>query len=436
MVVLDGLADRRHPELDGKTPLEAACTPNLDALAARGSCGIMYTVAPGVAPTSDIAHFVMFGYPIELFPGRGYIEALGEGITPGAADVVLRASFVTVEERDDAYVIIERQDPRTPAEKPFADTLPDEEIEGLTLRFLHTGGRQGLLFVTGPPDAPASPHVTDADPFADGVPVIEVQALADAADHGAARRTARALNEYMRRARARLLETRGPFNFVVTKWAGRRIELESFPERTGLTALCLGSGPLYAGLAAALGMDHREVGEDLAAPGEDLAHRLVAAEEALGEHYEFVHVHTKAADHAAHTKNPLHKRDVIEELDDALAPLLGQARRRRASGRAKDRLVVVTADHATPSAGPLIHSGEAVPLLMWGPTAGPDPVGAFSEAACASGSLGQLSGTDLMPMILNVADRARFLGQRNQARSPLAANSAADLPPLRPTAQG
>ena len=74
-----GLADRAHSSLGERTANEVAATPNLDRLAASGSCGVLYAVGPGRAPSSEVAHWSMLGYTAEEFPGRAVFEALGEG---------------------------------------------------------------------------------------------------------------------------------------------------------------------------------------------------------------------------------------------------------------------------------------------------------------------------------------------------------------------
>src|ERR671927_52421 len=80
VVLLDGLADRAHDALGGKTGVEAARTPNLDALCAAGSCGLLYAIGPGRAPSSEVAHWSMLGYRPDEFPGRAVFEALGRGL--------------------------------------------------------------------------------------------------------------------------------------------------------------------------------------------------------------------------------------------------------------------------------------------------------------------------------------------------------------------
>ncbi len=97
-VCLDGLGDDPIPELDGRTPLEAAETPNLDALAARGATGTVVTVGPGIAPESDIGVFGILGYdPHEEHPGRGVLEALGIGMDFRDGDLAYRINFATAD---------------------------------------------------------------------------------------------------------------------------------------------------------------------------------------------------------------------------------------------------------------------------------------------------------------------------------------------------
>jgi 2,3-bisphosphoglycerate-independent phosphoglycerate mutase len=100
-VCLDGLADDPIPEFDGRTPLEAAETPALDALANRGRTGMVLTVGPGIAPESDIGVFGILGYdPREEHPGRGVLEALGIGMEFRDGDLAYRVNFATADGRE------------------------------------------------------------------------------------------------------------------------------------------------------------------------------------------------------------------------------------------------------------------------------------------------------------------------------------------------
>src|SRR5207249_9631516 len=105
-VCLDGLGDEPKPELGGRTPLEAARTPNLDRLAHEGREGLVYTVGRDIAPESDIAVFAILGYdPREAHPGRGVLEALGSGMEFRDGDLAYRVNFAT---QDDGEIVDRR----------------------------------------------------------------------------------------------------------------------------------------------------------------------------------------------------------------------------------------------------------------------------------------------------------------------------------------
>ena len=107
-VLLDGVGDLPHPDLDGKTPLEAANTPILDKIASNGAIGEVISVGKGIAPESDIAVFNMLGYKFEHadYAGRGVIEAIGVGIDFKDGDLALRGNYSTLDENE---VIIDRR---------------------------------------------------------------------------------------------------------------------------------------------------------------------------------------------------------------------------------------------------------------------------------------------------------------------------------------
>jgi 2,3-bisphosphoglycerate-independent phosphoglycerate mutase len=114
-----------------------------------------------------------------------------------------------------------------------------------------------------------------------------------------------------------------------------------------------------------------------------------------------VFVHQKTTDAAGHTKDPRIKRDTIAQLDQAFDSL------------PVDRAIVcLTGDHATPCTPDVIHSGDPVPFVLAGPGVRADDVTEFGELSCAKGVLGHLRGPDMMPLLLNAADRPLFLGSR------------------------
>jgi 2,3-bisphosphoglycerate-independent phosphoglycerate mutase len=154
------------------------------------------------------------------------------------------------------------------------------------------------------------------------------------------------------------------------------------------------------GLARAVGLEPSYVPETDDSPA-DLRARIELAEKRLAEGETFVFAHLKATDMAGHTKDPQVKKQVIEALDAELGSL------------PTDRAIVcVTGDHATPTYPDVIHSGDPVPFLVAGPGVRADSVERFGELDCAAGILGQLRGPDMMPVLLNAADRPLFLGSR------------------------
>lgn len=392
VVLLDGLGDRAHASLGGRTANEAAATPNLDALAAAGSCGVLYAVGPGRAPSSEVAHWSMFGYRPEEFPGRAVLEALGAGQEVDPADVLAFAALRPTEERDGALWLTGR--PREGEDDEEAAALVERcaeiEIDGLRFRLDHVGRGEAILRVSGGADD----RVTDSDAFfRDRYPVLKPQAVVPEAG-----RTARAAEEWTRTVRERLSGER--FDVITIKWWGRLRPAPTFAERHGVSGFLAASSRFMQGLAHAVGLEAIELGET-DDPTADLQQRVVLIHERLEAGDAFAFVHVKAADEAGHTKEPAIKQRTIELLDAALSDL------------PVDRAVVcVTGDHATPAYPEVIHSGDPVPLILAGPGVRADGVRSFGELDCAAGILGHLRGPDLMPVLLNAADRPLFLGSR------------------------
>jgi 2,3-bisphosphoglycerate-independent phosphoglycerate mutase len=405
VVLLDGLADRAHESLGWRTANEVADTPNLDRLAAGGSCGLIYAVGPGRAPSSEIAHWAMLGYAPEEFPGRAVFEALGDGQDVDRGQVFAFAALRPADRRADGLWLTGRPRRSGEDEEDAAEltkACAELEIDGFRFALTHLRRGESVLRV-GPG---ADERVTDTDVFfRDRHPVLRPQAQVSEAE-----RTARAAEAWTRQTleilaahpvnERRVEQGLPPLNVITLKWWGTPRAAPTFPQRHGLHGSFLGDSRFLLGLARAVGLEPRYVPEtdDAAA---DLRARVELARECLAEGETFVFAHLKATDMAGHTKDPLVKKRTIEALDAELGTL------------PTDRAIVcVTGDHATPTYPDVIHSGDPVPFLVAGPGVRPDAVERFGELDCAAGILGQLRGPDMMPVLLNAADRPLFLGSR------------------------
>jgi 2,3-bisphosphoglycerate-independent phosphoglycerate mutase len=405
VVLLDGLADRAHDSLGGRTANEVANTPNLDRLAATGSCGLIYAVGPGRAPSSEIAHWAMLGYTPEEFPGRAVFEAVGAGQEVDAEHVFAFAALRPAERRADGWWLTGR--PRKSGEDDdHAEELIAAcgalEVDRLSFELTHVRRGEAILRVF--PNA--DDRLTDSDAFfKDWYPVLRPQPLVPVAEP-----TARAAEAWTRRTMELLAEhpvnerrsSQGlsALNVITLKWWGRPRSYPTFTERHGLRGSFLADSKFLLGLARTVGLEPRYVPETDDAPA-DLRTRIELARKRLDEGDTFVFSHLKATDLAGHTKDPAMKQRTIEALDSVLGDL------------PTDRAIVcVTGDHATPTYPDVIHSGDPVPFLLNGPGVRADAVERFGELDCAAGILGQLRGPDMMPVLLNAADRPLFLGSR------------------------
>lgn len=392
VVLLDGLGDRAHDVLGGRTGNEAACTPNLDALCERSSCGVLYAVGPGRAPSSEVAHWSLLGYRQDEFPGRAVFEAVGRGQAVSPEHVFSYAALRPAERRDGGWWLTGRPDPDRDAEEAerLVERCAEIDVDGLTFTLTHVWRGESVLRIGGGAD----PRVTDSDAFfRDRHPLLRPQPLVAEAE-----RTARAAEQWTREVMRRLEGER--FNVITLKWWGRAGTVPSFLERHGVGGAFVGESAFLRGLGAYVGLE--PIAEpETEDPVDDLRRRLAHVRARLAAGDTFVFVHQKTTDAAGHTKDPRVKQATIERLDAAFDEL------------PTDRAVVcVTGDHATPASPDVIHSGDPVPLVVGGPGVRADDVRELGEASCARGILGHLRGPDLMPVLLNAADRPLFLGSR------------------------
>lgn len=414
LLILDGLGDRGHAAFGGQTPLQMASTPNLDRLASLGMTGLLHPWLLGTALPSEIAHFLLFGYDLEDFPGRGYIEALGENLPVSDTDVALLGRIFTVKKQQ-GHLILEVEDPKVETASCLAlqEAIATFHHEGVDISFIPTGGIRGLVLAKGEVAA----AVTDSNPIYEGRPLMEVLPWEGHEHDEPALNTTQALNHYLRWCyrqlsahplnRERQQAGLPPLNAVGLQRAGQKKPIIPFGDKWGFSPLAIAAGCLYRGLCQHMGMELSPV-KDTGNIAADLLARLKLAHK--DKRHDFIYIHTKAPDEAAHTKDPLVKKAAIEALDGAVDFALKEIVTN------PDTLLVITADHASNSAGAMIHSGEPVPLMMVGKYTWRDRVGRFDEVNCAQGSLGLVRGKELMYLILNFLDRGKLMGLRDSPR--------------------
>jgi 2,3-bisphosphoglycerate-independent phosphoglycerate mutase len=399
LILLDGVGDRSYVELNHQTPLQAAKIPNLDRLAALGGNGMFHASFPGECLPSEIAHFLMFGYDRQDFPGRGLLEAAGDNVPFDDGDVLALAHFSKVRVAKGKCILTKGRDGIKSAKDDLGrlyQAVASFETDGVRFALHQTRRNDGIIVISGD----VSPFISDSDPITAGKTIGRILSRQNNPEPDRAGRTAEALNQYLvychqtLSADPKLSKTA---NFLVTQRCGRRRLLPPFTRIWGLRPLMIASASIYEGLAHELGFDFvRAV--DGKNPGLDLKQRIQMALD--DPDHDFFHVHTKVPDDVSHKGTPLLKKQALEALDRGLVNLVKTVEKN------DDVLVIITGDHSTPSDSTLIHSGETVPVIMAGPRMRRDRVAAFDEVSAAGGCLGLLRGKELMYMALNFSERS------------------------------
>lgn len=382
LLILDGLGGApMYP--GGLTELEAAHTPNLDALAAEGICGLHDPIAPGITPGSGPSHLALFGYdPLQHQIGRGVLEALGIGFDLQANDMAARGNFCTV---DDDGLITDRRAGRIPTEKGLelvkrlrTISVPDVEVfvePVKDYRFVLVLRGEGL---SGP--------LTETDPQKLGAAPLSVEALSPEAV-----RTAGLFNEWISRAREILADLQ-PANMVTLRGLDKNPGLPSMEEIYGLRAAAIAGYPMYRGVSRLIGMDVLPTGETI--------EEEMGTLKAHWTDYDFFFFHVKKIDSAGEDGNFEQKVALIEEADQFLVPAILQL---------EPDVFIVTGDHSTPA---LLraHSWHPVPFLLHSRYCRADVVKEFSEQRCANGALGRFPAMNIMSLAMANALRLTKFG--------------------------
>jgi len=381
LLVADGLGGLPL-EPGGPTELEAAKTPNLDALAKIGTLGNSIPILPGITPGSGPGHLGLFGYdPLKFLIGRGALEATGVGFKLGSKDVAVRCNFVTL---DAAGNITDRRAGRIPSEEsaPLAIKLREIKISGIEIFVEPVKEHRFCVIFRG---EGLGGSVADTDPQKTGVPPLEPKA-----HDAASQKTAEIAKQFVAQAE-KLLKGQPKANGLTLRGFANAPALPSYEDVYGLKAAAIAVYPMYKGLAQLVGMD-------LVGKPTTLAEEIDVLAKAWND-YDFFFVHFKYTDSRGEDGNFAEKAKMIEQFD-AIVPRVTAL---------KPTVLAVTGDHSTP-AKMKGHSWHDVPVLIAGQNVRTDACQSFGETECLKGGLGHFQAMYLMPLLLAHADRLGKFG--------------------------
>lgn len=382
LLILDGLGGLPVTP-DGPTELEAAHTPNLDALAARSMCGLSTPVAPGISPGSGPGHLALFGYdPLRYEIGRGVLEALGIGFDLQPADVAARGNFCTLDPK--TGLITDRRAGRIPTEvgARLCEKLRQIRLPGVETFVEPVQEYRFLLVLRG---KGLYDGLTETDPQQVGKPPLPVEPLRPEAAH-----TAELFNQWLAEAR-KLLADEYPANGCNLRGIAKDPGLPQMPQIYKLRCGAIATYPMYRGVAKLAGMEVLPTGETI----EDEVETL----KAHWANYDFFFLHVKKTDSRGEDGDFEGKVKVIEHLDEVLPGILALG----------PDVVIVTGDHSTPAVWKA-HSWHELPVLLWARYIRPDGVKQFGERPCMAGGLGHIHHVDLMPLAMAHAGRLAKFG--------------------------
>ena len=381
LLVADGLGGLAHPDT-GKSELETAHIPNLDALAQKSACGLTTPVLPGVAPGSGPGHLALFGYdPLKHQIGRGALEALGIEVELAPGDVAARGNFCTV---DGDGLLTDRRAGRIPTElsAPICERLDRIEIPGVQVDVFSVQDYRFVLRLRG---EGLSADVTETDPQVTGAKALAVTALKPEAQ-----KTADLVNEFVKQA-AQLMSEEERANMLLLRGFAQMPSLPPMGEIYRLDPAAIAAYPMYRGLATVAGMSVIPTGKTFADEVDTLR--------ANWDKHDFFFIHYKPADAAGEDGDFDRKVKCLEELDPFIPEILAL----------EPDVFMVAGDHATPAIM-AAHSWHPVPFMLHSKLTMGQGVPTFDEKACALGSIGSIPATSVMVLGLSHAGKMTKFG--------------------------
>ena len=372
VILCDGMADEPLEKLGGKTPLEAARTPNMDRLAKCAEIGMVRTVPEGMAPGSDTANLSVIGYdPEKYYSGRSPLEALSIGAEMGEHDVSFRCNLVTLSEEEEQYeerTILDHSSGEISTEDAavLIQALKDEFARGSAVErpcysegytfYAGTSYRHLLIQNNGKVSELTAPHdiltrrireYLPSDPVLRDMMVRSYDILKD-----------HPINVKRRK------EGKNPANSAWFWGAGTRPALSSFEKKNGVKGAMISAVDLLKGIAVGAEMHNIIVEGANGGLHTNYRGKGEAAVKALTEDgYDFVYVHIEAPDEMGHQGSAEDKISAIEYIDDQVVGPVTAA----LDKAGVDYRMLIMPDHPTP-VRVRTHTADPVPYMIYDST--------------------------------------------------------------------
>jgi len=405
--LLDGVGDLPHPDLAGKTPLEAATTKNMDVLAKNGIMGQVISVGKGIAPESDIAVFNMLGYKFQHsdYAGRGVVEAIGIGIDFKDGDLALRGNFATL---DNEGKIIDRRAGRKIEREDVEEISKEIEKEikfsnpNTSVVVAPTVGHRVTIRLRD--SKPLSSEISNTDPAygrIDGMGIakavsdfMKIEKCIPLEQTEDAISTANLVNEFTEQSleimkksdvnKRRSQKNKKLLNSILLRDAGNKYpNVKPINDLHSMNFSCIVDMPVEVGISNILKMRTYNAGGLT-----DYEEKASVAAQAM-ETENAIYVHLKGPDEFGHDGDAIGKMKNIEEID------------KRFFGTLLDHIdvskvaVMISADHSTPSIHKG-HSADPVPVLISGDMITNDDTQRFTEAEAKNGAIGLIEGAQVV----------------------------------------
>ncbi len=397
VLLCDGMADRPFEELQGKTPMQLAEKPNMDALAALSEVGMVKTVPDGMAPGSDVANLSVLGYcPKDCYTGRSPLEAANIGIELADDDIAFRCNLVTLSDAPvyedktmDDYCAGDIHTKEADAIiKSVQEAFGGGEFDFYTgTAYRHClvwhGGKTKLGTLTPPHDISGKVIGEYLPNQAEAAPLYEMMC----------RSTELLRNHPVNVSRRE--KGLNPANAIWLWGYGKRPQLQKFEERFGVKGAMVSAVDLLKGIARLSEMQVCEVEGATGYLDTNFAGKMEAAFEALKTN-DLVYIHVEAPDECGHRGEPQNKVKAIEEIDrQILGPILEKMK------TLDDVSIMILPDHPTPLSI-RTHSSEPVPYLLYRSNVKQDSgISCFTEETAASTGNVVSDGSDMMRKLLS-----------------------------------